>query len=96
MSDPAQPTDTGTPTAGRNKLVLRLLYLILIALLIGVAIAVMHALTVVQFIIMLVDKGRPNPQIAAVGKSLGDWLSRAVSFQLAETEDKPWPWSPAD
>ena len=102
MTDPTETSPQETPEtnpetrSGNSRLVLRLLYLILVAVLIGVAIAVMHALTVVQFIVMLVDKGRPNAQLAAFGKTLGAWLSRAVRFQLAETDDKPWPWSPLD
>jgi len=98
MTDPTdtRPEDTPETAPADRKLLLRLLHLILIAVLIGVAIAAMHALTVVQFIVMLVDKGKPNPQLAAFGKTLGGWLSRAVRFQLAETDDKPWPWAPLD
>ena len=80
----------------RSALWLRLLYLVLVSFLIGAAIMVMQVLTVVQFIIMLVDRGAPNPQIAAFGKSFGNWVSKAVRFQTAQSEDKPWPWSPLE
>ena len=80
----------------RSALWLRLLYLVLVSFLIGAAIMVMQVLTVVQFIIMLVDRGAPNPQIAAFGKSFGNWVSKAVRFQTAQSEDKPWPWSPPE
>jgi len=102
MTDPTETSPKETPetrpeaSPRDSKLLLRLLYLILVAVLIGIAIAAMHALTVIQFIVMLVDKGKPNPQLAAFGKTLGDWLSRAVRFQLAESDDKPWPWRPLD
>lgn len=86
----------GGTDAGRSKLWMRLLHMVLISLLIGAAIAVMHVMTVVQFIIMLVDKGAPNPQIAAFGKSLGAWIAKAIRFQTAESDDKPWPWSPLE
>lgn len=86
----------GGTDAGRSKLWMRLLHMVLISLLIGAASAVMHVMTVVQFVIMLVDKGAPNPQIAAFGKSLGAWIAKAIRFQTAESDDKPWPWSPLE
>ena len=71
---------------------MRLLYLILLGILLGAAIVVLHVVTAVQFIIMLVDRGQPNSQIAAFGKSLGSWLSTAVRFQTAQSEDGRLKW----
>jgi Domain of unknown function (DUF4389) len=99
MSEPIQPTiDPAAPSASpdRARMGMRLLHLILVGLLIGAGVAVLHVMSIVQFIIMLVDKGQPNAQIAAFGKSLGLWLAKAVRFQTAQAEDKPWPWSPLD
>ena len=95
MSDTSQNT---TPVAepDKGKLAMRLLHLILIGLMLGAATAVLHVMTAVQFIIMLADKGQPNAQIAAFGKSLGAWMAKAAQFQTAQSEDKPWPWSPLD
>jgi hypothetical protein len=87
---------TQSGTGGRGALWMRLLYIILVGLLFGAAVMVLHVMTVLQFIIMLVDRGVPNPQIAAFGKSLGAWMTKAVQFQTARSEDKPWPWSPLD
>jgi uncharacterized membrane protein YsdA (DUF1294 family) len=54
---------------------------------------VLHALTVVQFVLMVFDKeGKPNAQIASFGKTLGGWLAKAAAFQTAQTETKPWPF----
>ena len=72
---------------------MRGLMMLLIAVLIGLAQTVLHVLTLLQFILMLIDKGQPNPQIAGFGKSLGGWLARAAAFQTAASEDKPWPWT---
>lgn len=100
MTEPTDPIAPGAEgasgTADKGKLALRLLYLILIGLMIGAATAVLHVMTVVQFILMLADKGVPNARIAAFGKGLGQWLGRAARFQTGQTEDKPWPWSPLD
>ena len=78
----------------RKALWMRLLYMVLIAILIGLAQTVLHVMTLVQFIVMLTGKGRPNEQIANFGKSLGAWQAKAAEFHTASSEDKPWPWSP--
>lgn len=94
-------TDTNTesgsqpdPGAGtRTPIWLRGLMMLLLAILIGLGQTVLHVLTVLQFILMLIEKGRPNQQIAGFGKDLGDWLAKAAAFQTAASEDKPWPWT---
>jgi hypothetical protein len=98
MTEPADPAVEGksTPPLDRGKLAMRLLHLILVGILLGAATAVLHVMTIVQFIVMLADKGTPNAQIAAFGKSLGAWMAKAARFQTAESEEKPWPWSPLD
>ena len=80
----------------RGALAMRLVHLILIGLMIGAAVAVLHLMTLVQFVVMLVDRGTPNAQIADFGRSLGLWIARAARFQSAESQEKPWPWRPLD
>ncbi|CAN1505638.1 Protein of unknown function DUF4389 [Paracoccaceae bacterium] len=80
-------------TAPKNQLWLRGLMILLIAILIGLAQTVLFALTVLQFILMLIDKGKPNTQIASFGKTLGGWLTKAAAFQTAASEEMPWPWT---
>ncbi len=66
--------------------------MLIFAILIGLAQTVLHALTVVQFVLMVFDKGKPNAQIASFGKTLGGWLAKAAAFQTAHSETKPWPF----
>lgn len=80
-------------TAPKNQLWMRGLMMLLIAVLIGLAQTVLFALTVLQFILMLIDKGKPNTQIASFGRTLGGWLTKAAAFQTAASEEKPWPWT---
>lgn len=94
MSDPntdprVVPEPGATP---RGSIWLRGLMMLIFAILIGLALTVLHALTVVQFVLMVFDKGKPNAQIAGFGKSLGDWLAKAAAFQTAQTDTKPWPF----
>ena len=68
--------------------------MLLVSMLIGLAQTVLQVVTLVQFVLMLVDKGRPNAQIAGFGTGLGDWFAKAARFQAGQSEVKPWPWTP--
>ncbi len=83
------PEPGATPKA---SIWLRGLMMLIFAILIGLAQTILHAPTIVQFVLMLLDKGKPNARIAAFGKDLGGWLSKAAAYQTAQTEAKPWPF----
>ncbi len=76
----------------RGSLWMRGLLMLIFALLIGLAQTILHALTVVQFVLMLIGNGQPNARIAEFGKDLGGWLAQAAAFQTAQTETRPWPF----
>ena len=80
----------------QESLWLRLLSMIIIALMLSIAQSILYALALVQFIMMLTRRGRPNVEIAWFGKRLGDWLAKATRYQTAADEEKPWPWTPFD
>jgi hypothetical protein len=79
-----------------ESLWLRLLSIIIIGLMLSIAQTILNALAVVQFILIMTRKGRPNVEIAWFGKRLGDWLAKATRYQTAADEEKPWPWTPFD
>lgn len=89
-------SDANTPTWKQKSIWLRGLWMLLTGVLVWAAQTILQVMTVVQFIIMLADKGTPNAQIAAFGKRLGAWLQKAALFQTGQSEDRPWPWSAAD
>jgi len=74
---------------------MRLLYMLLIALMISVAQTVLGVATVIQFIIMAVNKD-PNPRLAEFGTDLGIWIAKAARYQTAASQVKPWPWTELD
>ncbi|MEI6098498.1 MAG: DUF4389 domain-containing protein [Alphaproteobacteria bacterium] len=86
--------DNGTEP--HESLWLRLLTMVIIGLMLSIAQTILYALAVVQFVMMLTRKGRPNVEIAWFGKRLGDWLAKATRYQTAADEEKPWPWTPFD
>ena len=74
----------------------RLIYMILIAIMISLAQTVLGVLTVIQFIIMLVNNKEKNERIAEFGTDLGIWVAKAARYQTAASNVKPWPWSELD
>lgn len=87
-----QPEPGVTPT---GSIWMRGLMMLIVAILISLAQTVLHALTLLQFVLMLIDKGKPNAQIASFGKLMGGWLAKAAAFQTAASESKPWPFTQA-
>lgn len=94
MSNPEVTAETSKND--RKSIWMRGLMMVLIALMIGAAQSVLFLATLVQFVLMLVDKGKPNAQIAHFGAVIGKWVAKAAQFQTAKSEDKPWPFSPLD
>lgn len=79
-----------------ENIFIRLLYMLLIAIMISVAQTILGVVTIVQFVIMLVNNKRPNERLADFGTDLGIWIAKAARFQTAASEVKPWPWTELD
>ena len=84
------------PEVEKDSLVMRLVYMILIALMLSLAQTVLTVTTVIQFVIMVVQSGRPNERLADFGTDLGVWMAKAARFQTGASEVKPWPWTELD
>jgi len=84
--------DPGKP----DNLLIRLLYMILIAVMISVAQTVLGVLSLAQFVILLIHNRQPNERLADLGTSLGIWVAKAARYQTAASEVKPWPWTDLD
>ncbi len=89
-------TGEQTEPAAPENLLLRLVHMILIAIMISAAQTVLGILTVIQFVILLINTRQPNEQLAEFGTSLGIWIAKAARYQTAASEVKPWPWSELD
>ena len=59
----------------------------------SIAQTLLTVIAVVQFLTMLITR-EPNPQIARFGRSLGLWLDQTALFQSADSDRRPFPWSP--
>ena len=83
------------PDAQEN-IFLRLVHMLLIAVMISFSQTILGVVTIVQFVIMLVNNKEPNPRLAEFGTDLGIWMAKAVRFQTAASNVKPWPWTELD
>ncbi|SHG72881.1 DUF4389 domain-containing protein [Marivita hallyeonensis] len=79
-----------------DSLLERLIYMILIAVMISLAQTVLGVMTIVQFVVMLVNNKQPNERLAEFGTDLGIWIAKAARYQTAASNVKPWPWTELD
>ena len=79
------------PTIKRN-IWIRGLFMLLIALAYHVSGTVMLIVTVIQFVIMLLND-TPNARLVSFGLSLGRYLQQIVNFLTFATEEMPFPFS---
>ena len=92
---PEPPQDSPEPPKGEG-LWWRLLWMVIIGAMLSIAQTVLVAAAIVQFILMLTRQGKPNVELAWFGKRLGDWMAKAVRYQTAADEERPWPWTPLE
>ncbi len=91
----ADETDKDSVT-DYESLWMRLIWMILIAIMLSASQTVLGAITVIQFVIMVFNKRQPNDTLAEFGTTLGVWMAKAVRYQTAASEVKPWPWTELD
>ena len=102
MIDPENRDSEGfhlnAPREGKAEegLFKRLIYMVIIAVMISLAQTVLTAITVIQFVILLINQREPNERLADLGTDIGIWVAKAARYQTAASEVKPWPWSELD
>ena len=79
-----------------ENMFLRLVSMIIVAVLLSMAHTLLGLMTVLQFVIMLVNQREPNEQIAEFGTTMGMWMAKAARYQTGASEVKPWPWTELD
>lgn len=79
-----------------DSMLMRLIFMVLIATMISIAQTVLVVATVVQFVIMLVNDKKSNQKLADFGLNLGIWIAKAARYQTAGSNVKPWPWTELD
>lgn len=95
MPDLPEPPET-VPQKIDENLVLRFVYMVIVAIMISMAQTVLTVLTIVQFVLTLINKNQPNKRLAEFGIDLGTWIAKAARYQTMASEEKPWPWTALD
>ena len=79
-----------------ENILVRLVYMLLIAVMISLAQTILGAVTVLQFVVLLINNKQRNERLADFGTDLGIWMAKAARFQTAASNVKPWPWTELD
>ena len=79
-----------------ENLFLRLVYVVILWFMLSFANTVLGLVTLLQFVIMLINNRQPNPRIADFGTDLGIWIAKAARYQTGASDVKPWPWTELD
>lgn len=83
------------PDQGEGML-MRIVHTLLVGAMMSVTQTILGALTLIQIIIMALNKGAPNENLANFGTDLGVWMAKAVRYMTAASNVKPWPWTELD
>lgn len=84
------------PKAELAGLGMRFVYMVLIWVMVYFAQTVLGVTTIVQFVIMALNKGEANERLADFGTDLGVWMAKSARFLTGASEVKPWPWTDLD
>lgn len=84
------------PETEDENILIRLVYMVIIAVMLSFAQTILTVTTIIQFVIMLVNKKEPNERLADFGTDLGVWIAKAARYQTAASDVKPWPWTELD
>jgi Flp pilus assembly protein TadB len=79
-------------TTNKRNIWIRGLFMLLMALAYHVFGTVVFIVTVIQFVMMLLND-KPNARLVSFGRSLGRYLQQIVNFLTFATEEIPFPFN---
>lgn len=85
-------TENTDPASNKRNLWVRGFIMLLMAFAFQVSATVMFVVTVIQFVLMLLND-TPNARLVSLGRSLGRYLQQIVNFLTFATEQIPFPFS---
>ncbi len=84
--------DTPDTPINRRNIWIRGLFMLLMALAYQVSGTVLCIVTIIQFLIMLMND-IPNARLVSFGRSMGLYLQQIVNFLTFSTEEIPFPFN---
>lgn len=88
--------DNIEPERDFESMWMRLLWMVLIGIMLGMAQTLLWMIAIAQFLIMLFNKREANEMLSEFGTTMAVWVAKAVRYQTAASEVKPWPWTELD
>nr|WP_319246915.1 DUF4389 domain-containing protein [uncultured Celeribacter sp.] len=79
-----------------ENLFARFLYSVLIWIMMSFASTVIGFLALLQAVILLTNRKKPNGRIAGFGTDVGIWFAKATRYITGDSDVKPWPWTELD
>ncbi len=84
-------TENSDAQGNKRNIWIRGLFMLLMALAFHVCELVLGVVTVVQFVMTLVND-TPNARLVAFGRSMGSYLRQIVNFLTFASEEMPFPF----
>lgn len=75
---------------------LRILFMVIIWIMMGIASTVIGFLAFLQGVILLLNNKKPNARVADLGTDIGIWFAKATRYITGASDVKPWPWTELD
>lgn len=85
-------TENSDTTTSKRNLWARGFLMLLMAFAFQVSGTVMFVVTVIQFVLMLLND-TPNARLVSLGSSLGRYMQQIINFLTFATEEIPFPFS---
>lgn len=85
-------SDISDASGNKRNIWIRGLFMLLMAFAFHVCITVLCVVTVIQFVIVLLNDA-PNARLVSFGRSMGSYLRQVVNFLTFATEEIPFPFS---
>ena len=70
-------------------LLMRIVHVLIIGVMMSLTQTVLGVLTLIQIVIMALNKGEPNENLANFGTDLGVWMAKSVRYMTAASDVKP-------
>lgn len=77
-------------------LLMRIVFTLIIGIMMSLSQTVLGVLTLIQLVIIALNKGTPNENLADFGTDMGVWMAKSVRYMTAASDVKPWPWTELD
>lgn len=85
-------TENSDASGNKRNIWIRAIFMLLMVLAFHVCETVLFFVTVIQFMIMLVND-TPNARLVSFGRSMGSYLRQIVDFLAFATEELPFPFN---